>query len=263
MITIVGTGHVLKKSVEKVRCEILTEKYEIIAVELDEERAKILSSIEFYNKNKFSPELFLTPSLIVRYILSEIQKEIGKKLNVFPGSEMKVAMELAKEKNLKIFLIDRNIKITMNHLMNIPLREKIKFLFFGTNIKKFDFENIESILEEENLELILEEIKKFPNLYNGLIRERDIYMAINLYNIQKNFPDKNILAIVGAGHKKGIIENLNKLKKGETIDLSNVLKIEKIPIHRKIENFLFATAILLFFIIFKVAIKFSSFKTFY
>jgi len=260
MITIVGTGHVLKRSVNEVRERISKGNYDIVAIELDENRFKILENIDSFHdfefKNTHFLKFLLNPSLLVQYILSAIQREIGKNLNVFPGSEMKEAISLAREKNLKIFLIDRSDKITMNRLMNIPLKEKIKLLFFGKGMKKLNLDfNIDNLIEEENLNLILKELKKFPNLYNGLIGERDLYMAINLYNIQKNFPDKNIIAIVGAGHKEGIMKNLNKLNNGEKFDLNEILKFTKIPFHRKIENFLFAFLLLFFYFVIKIAIK--------
>lgn len=247
-IKIIGTGHVLKKSVNEVREEILNGNYDIICVELDNERFKILKSIEKnLNGVKFSFKFFLNPSDIIRYVLGKIQQEIGKKLNVFPGSEMKEAILLAEKRNLKIFLIDRNIKITMNHLMDIPLKEKIKMLSFDKNFNI----NIDEILEEKNLKLILNELKKFPNLYNSLIDERDIYMALNLYSIQKKFPSSNILAIVGAGHKEGITKYLNELNLNKKFDIEKILKFKKISLHRRIENFVFAVMLLLLYFIIK------------
>lgn len=253
-ITIVGTGHVLKKSVNDVREEIEKGNYDIIAVELDKERFEILKNFDEKNFNfKFSFEFLADPSLLIRYVLGEMQREIGKKLNVFPGSEMKEAISLAKERNLKIFLIDRNIKITMNHLMDIPLKEKIKMLFIDKNF--IEFKNIDEILEKENLELIIKAFKGLPNLYNALIDERDIYMAVNLYNIQNKFQNSNILAVVGAGHKSGIEKYLDGLKKGKKINLEKILKFRKISFHRKVENLSFAIMLLFAYFLIKIIIR--------
>ncbi|MFN3527519.1 MAG: TraB/GumN family protein [Candidatus Altarchaeaceae archaeon] len=250
-IKIIGTGHVLKKSVDEVREEILKGNYDIVCVELDKERFEILKSNDLkFEKFKFSFKFFLNPSDIMRYILWNIQKEIGKKLNVFPGSEMKEAISLAEERNLKIFLIDRDIRITMNHLMNIPLKEKIKMLSFDK--KNFEDINIDEILEEKNLNLILKEIKKFPNFYDSLIDERDIYMTINLYNIQMKFPNSNILAIVGAGHKEGIERYLKELNENKKFNIEKILKFRKIHLHKKIENLIFAIGLLLIFLGLKI-----------
>jgi len=51
--------------------------------------------------------------------------------------------------------------------------------------------------------------KRYPNFYRVLIEERNQIMALNLANLIKNYPDKNILAVVGAGHEKEI-EKLTK-----------------------------------------------------
>ena len=60
----------------------------------------------------------------------------------------------------------------------------------------------------------MEETKtKYPNVYKALVTERDIYMGKALYKLMSTFPDKKILAIVGAGHENGIMGELKSMKK--------------------------------------------------
>ena len=46
---------------------------------------------------------------------------------------------------------------------------------------------------------------RYPNLYKVLIEERNKVMANNLSALIKKNPDKNILAIVGAGHEDELV----------------------------------------------------------
>ena len=54
--------------------------------------------------------------------------------------------------------------------------------------------------------------KRYPNIYNVLVKERNEIMAKRLVRLMKEKPNEKILAIVGAGHKENI---LNLIKKEE------------------------------------------------
>ena len=57
--------------------------------------------------------------------------------------------------------------------------------------------------------------KRYPNIYNVLVKERNEVMAKKLVRLMKTKEDEKILAIVGAGHEEGIIglikKNINKV----------------------------------------------------
>jgi pheromone shutdown protein TraB len=61
----------------------------------------------------------------------------------------------------------------------------------------------------------MKEVKvRYPNLYRVLVTERNKIMAVNLFKIMKEHPDKKILAVVGAGHAEDmmkIIEGKHRL----------------------------------------------------
>ena len=53
--------------------------------------------------------------------------------------------------------------------------------------------------------------KTFPKLYKILVEDRNIYMANQLKELSKTH--KKIVAVIGAGHRKGIKQILeNKIK---------------------------------------------------
>ncbi|NCN64466.1 MAG: hypothetical protein GW904_03605 [Candidatus Altiarchaeum hamiconexum] len=257
MIKITGTGHVLQKSVREVRETILTVKPDFVAVELDRKRYEILEEnnfdVHFEQEHYSARDLFSDPSNIIPYLLAMLQREIGKKLNVFPGAEMREAILCAKETNADIILIDRDINITMNRLLNLPLNEKIRMLTLSPKMGlDIDFEDgINGLIDPKNLNKITGIMKKLPKFYQGMVEERDIYMARNLYNLQLNFPYANIIAVVGAGHKEGIEKFLKEFEnKGKTdLNIDKINKINKINKTEKISLSLHFTNILFAFIL--------------
>ncbi len=230
-ITIIGTAHVSSKSAEFVRKTILEKKPTAVCVELDFNRLQaLLEPNKEEKKPKFS-YIFKARHksvFLLSYILSGLQGRIAKKYNVSPGEEMTAAVNSAKEINAKIYLVDRDINITLQKLLKrLSIWEKWKLVFGGLFIPKKEIEKIDinklmsEVESEEERSEIIEEImklyskrhKKFKEI---IIDERDQYIA---YNLQK-IPEENIVVVVGAGHIDGIIENL-----GKQINIKKILTI--------------------------------------
>ncbi|WP_423792520.1 TraB family protein [Methanocaldococcus indicus] len=228
-IYFVGTAHVSKDSieeVEKVISEILPEG---IAVELDERRFLTIMS-ENKNKKIDIKEALKSgdfTKLLIYIFLSNSQKKIGEMFGVKPGSEMKKAIELSYLYNIPIYLIDRDINITLSRLLEkMPLKEKIKFLMAL-------FEEDDDIeINEEKLREILNNPKKYvemlkklsPTIYNVLVDERDKYMAKKIFELSKI--KNSLVVVVGAGHVDGIINYLKRLENGEKIDIDELIKVK-------------------------------------
>lgn len=250
-ITIIGTGHVLKKSVSEVKETIERERPDIVALELDENRFHALID-KFYNKNRQEGgswvgggSLPVFGNLIIGKILESIQKEFGEKLGVFPGQEMIQAIESVKIVGSRIVLIDRDLQITLNRLISTPLREKFNLLKLRRRDENLG--SVEDLLDENVIERLMIELKKAtPTMYNALVDERDKIMALSLYRIQQENPNAKIVAVVGAGHKNGIFRYLGFLEKGNEFYIENYKKMKKI----KAANVLVFAAILIFAFIF-------------
>lgn len=231
-LKIIGTAHVSQDSVDEVREAILEDQPEVVAVELDrgrytrlmQERAGIeiddtISVSKIIKEDKVG--VFIATS-----ILSYFQNKIGADVEVAPGSEMMGAIEAAEEIGCKIVLIDRDINITLQRVLNkMTFMEKAKFVF--TCISAFitgeDEEiNIEDLKKEDVIEEMMEEFKKIsPGSYDALVNERDAYLARSILNIEED----HVIAVVGAGHKKGINRYLDT---PETIPpMTELLNIKK------------------------------------
>ncbi|RLI86433.1 MAG: TraB family protein [Candidatus Altiarchaeales archaeon] len=243
VIRIIGTGHILSRSVEEVRTAISEEMPDVVAVELDLKRFRALEDVGFNPKSYQRRVSFkdLIVSLVgggsfpvfLEGVLALIQKELGEKYGIYPGSDMCAAIVSAKNSGSRIALIDRDIEITMNRLMRVPLREIVHLLLSrGDNLElvsRLLNSNIEGILGKENLDIIMDRLKKeIPNTYKVLVDERDRYMAHTLHRIQKENPSAKILAVVGAGHKRGISEYLERIGEGYGTDIQKILEIRPV-----------------------------------
>lgn len=240
-LEIVPTAHISDKSVENVRQVIYEKKPEIVAIELDIKRYNGLldEARGIKREQKFDLKNMLKDSnlivMIVSSFLSSMQRRMGAEVGVSPGSEMLEAAKIAQEVNADIALIDRDIQITLKRTINgMSFREKLSF---GWEILKSYFvseeetenlkEEIENLKQEDTIVEVMDFFKEAsPGGYNALVHERDAYMAYNL----KSLEDKNVVAVVGAGHKQGILDYLDNPDTIPPIESISSVKESKISI---------------------------------
>ncbi|XRP96882.1 TraB family protein [Methanocaldococcus sp. 16A] len=230
-IYLIGTAHVSKDSVEEVEKIISSVSPEGIAVELDDKR--FFSLISDNDERKVDLKKVLKEGNFIRFfiylILANSQKKIGESFGIKPGSEMKKAIELASLYGLPIYLIDRDIDITLSRLMDkMSFKEKIKILWELLNSNEEELELNDDLLNEmvENPEKFTKLLKEIsPTIYEVLVDERDRFMAKRLFELSKG--RNSIVAVVGAGHVEGIVRYLKQLENGEDIDLMELIMIKK------------------------------------
>ena len=215
-LTILGTSHIAKQSVNEIKNFIETHKPDVVAVELDLQRAAALMQEQ---KNKVSIADILQIGLkgyIFVKIGQIVQEKLGKMVGVAPGSDMKTAMNLARKEKLDLAFIDQPIRITLkNFSKKLTWRERFRFL--GEMIKGLLFPkkqmrdmglnnfDLSKVPAEEVIEKLVGQMKKkYPSMYKTLISDRNKYMVRALVKLMRKHPDKKILAVVGAGHKKGM-----------------------------------------------------------
>jgi len=217
-LTIIGTSHIARQSLDEVTKEIEEGLPDIIALELDAKRLYALMSskkekISFYNIFRIGFKGFLF-SLIGAWA----EKKLGEYVGVSPGSEMKRAVKLAKRHNIKIELIDQDIEITLKRLSRaLTWREKWNFIvdiFRAVVLKEKEIEfDLTKVPEKKIIKKLIGKVKKrYPNIYKVLVEERNEVMAGRLENLIKKYEDKRILAIIGAGHEEEIIDLIKRPK---------------------------------------------------
>jgi len=220
-LSIIGTSHIAKQSLDEVKKAIEDENPAIIALELDKKRLYALMSskkegVRIYNIFRVGFKGFLF-SLIGAWA----EKKLGEYAGVMPGSEMKQAVRSARKNKVKIALIDQDIEVTLKKLSkNLTWREKWNFVvdvFKAVILRKKEVEfDLRKVPSKKIIDKLIKKVKKrYPNIYNVLVKERNELMAKRLVRLMKEREDERILAIVGAGHEEEIVDlikkNINKV----------------------------------------------------
>lgn len=209
---LIGTAHISEESVKLVEKTIKKVKPDNIALELDEERFEALQNKKKYENLDIiniirKGQLFF---LIGQFILASYQKKLAKKTGVSPGSEFLKAIEIASVEDIDLVLADRNIGTTLKRAWRITstwkkIRMFFSFLFSAPDEKEeLDIEDIKK--QDAISELVDTFGKELPTLKKILIDERDIYLS---YHIRQNLR-KTTVAVVGAGHVPGILQQLQR-----------------------------------------------------
>ena len=163
-------------------------------------------------------------TLIANLVLGSYQKRMGAQTGVRPGAELKEAVDIANNKNIPLVLADRDIKITLRRTWACtPWYRKFNLLggLFTSIFDKTEIneEELQKIKEKDALNSMMQEFgKSFPEVKQVLIDERDQFLASRIKNAQGN----KVVAVVGAGHMRGIasiIEDDKELPSEESISV--------------------------------------------
>ncbi len=203
-IIIIGTAHISNKSTEEVRSTIDRERPNVVAVELCPKRYKALKG-EIQTEPSIKDILHRGHLLLVQWLLAWIQNKIASEKGVKPGAEMISAIEIAKETGASVALIDRDIGITLRRFWSrMTFFERIRMFFALISASLGGGEEIDmkTITEEDVVTQLVSELRSFsPSAAKVLVDERDAYIAGNLLNVAK---DGKVVAVIGAGHRKGV-----------------------------------------------------------
>ena len=247
-ITLVGTAHVSKESVEEVKETIKTLQPDCVAVELDEKRADSIQNADRYSQLDLvkvfkRKEGFL---LLANLILSSFQKRMGMNVGVKPGDEMLAAMDAARESETPFVRVDRPIQITLKQAWaKNSFWGKCKLLatLISSAFSKEepDPSEIEKLKERNEMDSMMNELAEYmPVIKEVLIDERDRYLASKIWDAQGS----NIVAVLGAGHLPGVQAWLEKLSsKAASSDVSEISIVPKGGIFIKILGWLIPACI--------------------
>jgi len=232
-ITLLGTAHVSKASAEAVETLISSNDYDAVAIELCPSRYNALidpdslAQMDLFNVIKSGKAAMVTASLA----LGAFQQKMADELGIEPGAEMKVAAELAKQSHKPVLLIDREVGITLKRVYrNVPWWKRME-LFSGLLAsvmfsEKVSEDDIEKLKEGDVLDATFSQFAESSNeIYMPLVNERDQYMAHRLFNDAHSGQYKTILAVIGAGHLKGI----KTIIESQLQDTKSLEELESIP----------------------------------
>jgi len=222
-LTIIGTSHIAKQSVVEITDAIYELKPDIIALELDHRRYHALLSKAKHRIRLSDIRRIGIKGFIFALLGQYAQKTLGKYAGLEPGADMLTAINIAHHRNIKISFIDQDIEITFRRFsQSLTWKEKWNFIvdlfraifFRKSEIKKLGIENFDltKVPEKKLIEKLLKKLKeRYPFVYKVLITERNTVMSRNLHHLMQSNPDKQILAVVGAGHTDDLIKLIKKL----------------------------------------------------
>ncbi len=227
-LRLLGTAHISTKSVEDVKEQIELFKPDVVAVELCQSRYDSLVSGRRLDKEGLLKVIKegKAPLVLLQSLLAAEQRKLGLDEGQQPGAELLEAVNLSKELEIPVELIDRDIQTTLRRAWRkMKFREKIKILYSMLGEEEDELEvDLDEILESRDiLTDLMNELKEFsPGAGEVLIDERDEFLAQNILKIDS---EKRILAIVGAGHLSGIENHLcNNKTKHSLEELSTIPK---------------------------------------
>jgi pheromone shutdown-related protein TraB len=236
--TLLGTAHVSKASVDAVRAAIDSGQFDSVAVELDEGRLRAISDPDALAKLDLVKVLRegKTALFAANLGLAAYQRRLAEQLGIQPGAELKAAVDDAHARGLPMNLIDRDVGITFKRAaQRLGWWGRMKLatglatsLFFDEEVGD---EEIEKLKQGDLLEASFGEFaKENPALYDTIIAERDRYMAARL--LETVGDARNVLAVVGAGHLKGLTAALageTRIPSEVTAELEAVETKRRIP----------------------------------
>ena len=223
-ILLVGTAHISQSSVDEVNKVIEQEQPDTVCIELCASRHQaMVDKDQWKNTDIFKVvregKSFL---LLSNLIMTAFQKRLGSQLGVKPGAEMLAAIQASERINAELQLVDRDVKITLQRTWRgMPFWGRMKVfsqllasLFIREEISK---EEIEKLKESDALSEAMQMLAdQSPDMKRILIDERDQFMAEKI----RQASGKRIVAVVGAGHVKGLsleLEREHNLAELETV----------------------------------------------
>lgn len=226
-IYLLGTAHVSQASVDLVKHTLLELRPDAVAVELCASRHATLRDPERWKNTDLVQVIRQGRGnlLLAQLLLSAFQKRIGQRLGVKPGAEMLQALDFAHELGATTVLADRDVAVTLRRtwrklgwwsLLKM-LGSSVLGLFDGSEVEAAD---VERMKRSDALEEALRELGDvLPEVKRTLVDERDLYLAARI----RRAPGRRIVAVLGAGHLRGVAACLAT---PDTVDLA---ELEEVP----------------------------------
>lgn len=211
-LTLLGTAHVSRASAEAVKHLLASGEYDAVAIELCPSRHNAmvdpdqLARMDLFQVLRQGKASMVSASLA----LGAYQQRLAEQFGIEPGAEMRAAIDAAQRSRLPVWLIDREVGVTLKRVYRSVPWWRRTALIAGLAGSLFNREQvteaeIERLKEGDLLETTFSQFAdQAHDLYVPLIEERDRYMAARLVQELEGGEAKHVLAVIGAGHLKGV-----------------------------------------------------------
>lgn len=210
-VTIIGTSHVSKESINTVKETIESVDPDVVAVELGPRR---------YNKPTrgkvsadFDIDVCLRTNLFLP-LIQHVQSRASEERGTSDNTDMEEAISTAEEIESDVALLDRDILRTFNdywknsgYIESIRLISSIGLALVRGHSSILNVEKNNKDIQQEVEDYLSVTEKKFPTFRQEFITERDKKMAARIQNIKSK--KSSIVVVVGAAHIPGIMSNLS------------------------------------------------------
>jgi pheromone shutdown-related protein TraB len=211
-LRLIGTAHVSRESAEVVKQQIAEWQPDVVAIELDSNRLAHLQ-----NPEKFDDEALTkvmkegrTSLLLFQSLLAIEQRKMGMEAGEKVGVDLLAAVDAAKEYNIPIELVDRDIQITLKRAWKkMKLREKWRILYslLADEPDEEDIDVEELLGDGDLITQLMEELRaSAPGAGEVLVDERDDYLAGSIEDLRG---DVCIDDRCGGINLKGLVGGLN------------------------------------------------------
>jgi pheromone shutdown-related protein TraB len=241
-ITLLGTAHVSRRSAEEVAEAIDGGGFDVVAIELDPARHAALTDragfaqldlMQAWKAKKLG-------MVAVSLALGAFQQRLADQLGIEPGAEMREAIARAGAHRLPLWLIDRDLGVTLRRVVaNVPWWQRATLLagIVGSVVSRKPIEaaEIERLKEGDVLASTFAEFAEDEaRVYGPLIAERDLFMAARLRQElararQRGAAPESVLVVIGAGHLAGLVAALEAPDPGEAATAEEVLRLQRTP----------------------------------
>lgn len=218
IFSLLGTAHVSPTSVAEVEDAIACGNYDAIAVELCHQRYRTLTNpdaleqLDLFQVLRSGKVGMVAASLA----LAAFQQRLADQFGTRPGAEMEAAIKGADTANLPLWLVDREIGVTINRIYRrVSWWQRLTLLsgLIASSLsrEKITEAEIERLKEGDLLESTFAEFAERSSLlYETLITERDQYITARLLQKAQELQPRNVLVVIGAGHLIGVESALSE-----------------------------------------------------
>ena len=211
-LRILGTAHVSSESVELVRKQIEEWGPDLVAVELCPSRMASLTEPESLDSEDLLKIIKEGRSamILLQSALAAQQRKMGISSGEKPGAELLAAVNAAEESDIPVEMIDRDVVITLRRAWRkMGMVEKWRILNALLWEEDDEEVSIDEVLENSDLlSSMMEEAREVaPRAGEVLIDERDSFLAGRIQQIRGK---GKVLAVIGAGHLSGVVQNLGE-----------------------------------------------------
>ncbi|MGA8710524.1 MAG: TraB/GumN family protein [Thermoplasmata archaeon] len=199
-VLLLGCAHVVDLS-DPLRRMLSSRVLDGVAVELDAERAQALMSPEGSERGPASGPLFAR-------LWGVLQRRLGAEIGGgVPGTEMKVAIGFAREKNLPVFLIDDPIRATLASLVReMSFKERVTLMVSGLVGLVLPSRLVVRELDRytESPTEYTDELRRVsPTIARVLIDDRNEHMADRLASVRREGYGR-VAVVLGDAHIEGL-----------------------------------------------------------